>query len=175
MKPTLRDFFLRYKISVEQYGEILAAELLNGCKLGDSQPAYDIHTTQERMTESDCPIRDIIVSDNGDVRVEVKSKFTETSGGKATVVNVGKVKMAGVRHHLPMTHMIVVLVESIGERGNIAEAWLLDLDFVRSHRQGKTEYLNVGVLRRAATTGEEGIWEISEHFREILRLPLFIF
>ena len=174
MKATLRDFFRRYRLSVEQYGEILVAELLNGVKMGDVQPAYDVYTTPERMEQGDCPIRDKIVPENGEVRVEVKSKATITSGGKATVVNVGKVKMGGVRRHPPMTHMLVVLVEPEGEReGNIAEAWLLDLEFVLGHRQGESQYLNVGVLRQAAKMGEKGIWEISEHFRKNLTRPLF--
>ena len=173
MKFTLRDFFQRYKLSIEQYGEILAAELLNGVKMGDAQPGYDIHTTLERMEQGGCPILDKIVTDpNDDVRVEVKSKAAETSGGKANVVKVGEVKMGGARGHPPMTHMLVVLVEP--EDGDITEAWILDLVFVLGNRrsESKSQYLNVGDVRRAAMEGKDGVWEISGYFSEILERPI---
>ena len=179
MKATLRDFFQRYQISVEQYGETLVAELLNGVKMGNVQPAYDVSTTLERMEQGDCPIRDKITPENGEVRVEVKSKLAEAPSGSAEVVHVSETKLRGKRRGNktipPMTHLIVVLVNPDGEtRGNVDAAWLLEVGSVPPLLRGKKlGHISVADLRKRGKADNGNIWEISEHFSEVLSRPLF--
>ena len=183
MQATLRNFFRRYDLSVQQYGEILVAMLLNGCKLGESHPSYDICTTQELMKEGGCMIRDMLVSKDGEVRVEVKSKLAETQSGRASIVNVSEAKMGGKRRRgetiSPMTHMIVILVNPDGEtKGNVDNAWLLNSDSVPQllrggARGGTRKHINISDLRKGGEAEDGNIREISEHFSEVLSRPLF--
>jgi hypothetical protein len=48
---THRDYFRRYKLNAEQYGEILVFEAFGGLKVGDAQPGYDVHVEIAKFRE----------------------------------------------------------------------------------------------------------------------------
>ena len=49
MIRTHQDYFKRFRLNVEQYGEILIAHVFDGTKMGDAQPCYDIETTEQKV------------------------------------------------------------------------------------------------------------------------------
>jgi len=147
-----REYFRRYKLNVEQYGEILVAQALGGEKMGDAQPGYDVRVRrsafikvlQKARTKLGLPRRD------EEIRIEVKSKLSTMKSGKATVVHCGDTKFDGARGEEGMTHLAIVIVHP-GSRtegqdptleGEVDRAWLLTRRVAKSLRtKGKSRYI----------------------------------
>jgi hypothetical protein len=165
---THREYFRRYRLNVEQYGEILVADAFRGIKLGDAQPGYDVLVRKALLIEA----LDSIGADatrlslDEEVRIEVKSK--QSVG--ASVVHCNECKIYGAPNRvdkLPMSHLAVVLVHP-GERlkgndpteeGRIVEAWLMTRDIAVELRkkEGKTQYLRVRDIKLGARPGGDVI------------------
>jgi hypothetical protein len=132
-----RDYFRRYKLNVEQYGEILVAEAFGGEKKGDAQVGYDIEVGIEALRRLEItafsPSRE-----DGSIRIEVKSKLSRTNCSQASVVHCNDCKLNGSKSkkgilRRGMTHLVILLVNpgsrlesGDGRReGWIENAWLL--------------------------------------------------
>jgi hypothetical protein len=161
-----RDYFRRFRLNVEQYGEILVAQAFCGLKMGDEQVGYDVKVPHSAFVEA---LRTAGVNvgqlptcaPDDDVRIEVKSKLSHTLSGKAEVIGVKATKIEGVqrggRKHLGMTHLAVVLVypgsrasRDAREEGFIADAWLLTRERVitlRDNTKRKGKSLSVKEIR----------------------------
>jgi hypothetical protein len=95
---THRAYFKRYCLNVEQYGEILVAQVFRGTKKGDAQPRYDVETSDQNVRDgllaSGAPRAAVenslsAITDNT-VRIEVKCKLAHTSASKASFIAVTK-------------------------------------------------------------------------------------
>lgn len=170
-----RDYFCKFKLNVEQYGEILGAQAFGLAKLGDAQPCYDLSGGKAAMiaaldahSHKEHPIKaDFFDKDESKVFIEVKSKLAYSNGSKASVVHCHPNKINGVERKKsgfarPMSHMLIVIVAPgpRGERnernkteskeGIIELAVLLTLADVKS-LLGERKYINVGTLRKRIT------------------------
>jgi hypothetical protein len=175
-----RDYFRRYKLNVEQYGEILVAEAFHGDKMGDVQPGYDIRVCNAAFEKAlrtvgiDPPKTAMDETDG--IRIEVKSKLSRTGGGRASVVHCndckldGRLSKKGIQR-LGMTHLAIIIVDP-GSRadgdphqneGRIENAWLLSAKKAREMRRKdcKTQCIYIQQLRNECS---------SEDFFEITRL-----
>jgi hypothetical protein len=110
---THRQYFRRYRLSAAQYGEILVAEAFGGQKLGDSQPCYDVLTTEEKLAavlEAAGGSYGVPADRGAEVLIQVRSKLSESRSGKASVVHCKTSDLEGSRRHSGMTHLVVVLL-----------------------------------------------------------------
>src|SRR5437879_1454205 len=149
-----RDYFQRFRLNVEQYGEILVAQAFRGLKMGDEQPGFDIKVTKEDFNDGlrRAGIKDgqpILCHPEVEIRLEVKSRFSQTLSGRAEVIHCSDNKMDGVQRkrtqHLGMTHLAIILVTpgsranlDASEEGLIESAWLLTRDMVAGLRSRTT-------------------------------------
>ncbi|HPD14513.1 MAG TPA: hypothetical protein PLE19_06165 [Planctomycetota bacterium] len=127
---THRDYFLKYSLSVGEYGAILVALAFGGKKRPHGNKGFDIDTQVSGQP----------------ARVEVKSKLARTPGGKATVVKCN----ANNFEEGAMTHLAVVLVDP--ETGWVTEGWLLTRTAAERLRRLSTDskYINANEVRRSA-------------------------
>lgn len=123
---THREYFTKYHLSVQEYGEILVALVFEVKKEPSGTKGYDVKASISGQ----------------EARIEVKSKLARTRTGKATVVHCHNNKFAKGA----MTHLAVVLVDDYGK---VVEAWLVTRDDAqRLRRQNtKSKYINVNQLR----------------------------
>ena len=162
-----REYFRRYKLNVEQYGEILVAQALGGEKMGDAQPGYDILVDRaqvikilQRAGTAKKQVKSFFEIPTKNVRIEVKSKLSTTKTGQADVVHCGKTKFDGARGKEGMTHLAIVIVHP-GSRtegqdptleGEVDRAWLLTRRVAKSLRtKGKSRYIPLGKVEKSTT------------------------
>jgi len=121
---THQDYFRKYRLSLAQYAEILVAQAFDGKKTADGYRGFDVENAKINGRRG---------------RIEVKSKWTKTPGGKATVIHCKENKRA-------MTHLAVVLVEP--DNHEVNEAWLITKTqaFGLRRRKTKSRYINVKEL-----------------------------
>ena len=165
---THRAYFERFRLNVEQYGEILVAHAFRGEKKGDAQPCYDVEATEQDVRtgllatgESAAAIDSCFATDTaGVVRIEVKCKLAVTPTGKANVIHCRN-KLKGVRHHLPATHFAVVLFNG-GRNGTVEHAWFFTTEVAKKLQQKETKsgYIPVAAVRKAAAVGTSGLIDI---------------
>jgi hypothetical protein len=149
------DYFRKYKLNVEQYGEILVAQAFKGKKKGDAQHGYDIlidkaskviSKLQDTVTGKK-KIKSFFPYPNKLVRIEVKSKLSITNAGKASVVHCSKTKLADKRAKEGMTHLAIVIVQpgsrtegkgkkAVGKEGVVERAWLITRDVADRLQKG---------------------------------------
>ena len=176
MPLTHRAYFCKYRLNVEQYGEILLAQLFKGDNLGDAQRGNDVAVARENFDDVlrflGVKEKCIVGSDLAPtIRLEVKSKLSETAGGKATVIHCKDVKFDGNgnngRAFDPMTHLAVVIVRP--KDGLIANAWLMTRDVAASLRamHTKSKYSPVSAVERSAQAMKTSILDLTSHLREI--------
>jgi len=170
MDWTHREYFRRFDLNVEQYGEILIAQLFNGTKKGDAQPCYDIETSDENMRDGLQPttgISPIMVEKclagvkGGIIRIEVKSKLVRTQSGIASVIHCSDNKIHGTKKHCAATHFAVILFDR--ERKGVAEhAWLFSTEIARQLRREETmsRYISVASLKVASKNSMDAIVDI---------------
>ena len=186
-----RKYFRRYKLNVEQYGEILVAQAFQGKKMGDAQRGYDIGVSKKHFKEAlqkagaDVKqIRRFLPKPDEEIRIEVKSKLMPTS--EATVVHCGRTKFEGKRLKdgikPGMTHLAIVIVLPGGcasganhsqekdEEGLIDNAWLITRDrahkLLRKHTKDKY-IISPQEVKHAA--GNRGIIDIKTLLRKAAR------
>lgn len=178
-----RAYFCKYGLNVEQYGEILIAQLFKGEKLGDAQRGYDVAVMQEDFKEvlRTLGINEptfLLGSSTPTVRLEVKSKLSETGNSKATVIHCKDTKFDGRgsqgKTFDPMTHLAVVIVKP--KEGFIENAWLMTRDVAASLRavNTKTQYIPVSNVRKAAATLNASVVDVASYLREVADKPLGI-
>jgi hypothetical protein len=182
---THRKYFERFRLNVEQYGEILIAQAFHGKKMGDAEPCFDVETTKQKMIASLKAARiskqDSRACLNGlhdeTVRIEVKSKLWSTPGGRAYVIHVNDNKFKGVRRengkkYSPATHFAVILVEN-QKNGEVKEAWIFPskvaLELRKRHT--KSKYISVPSVRQ---TTKSGVLDITDFVREVADARLTI-
>jgi len=180
---THRDYFRQFSLNVEQYGEILIAQVFNGTKKGDAQPCYDVETSDYNMrlgllaagisqgTVESC----LSGLKDGVVRIEVKSKLAQTLAGRATVIHCSDNKIDGARTHHPATHFAVVLFDGAGN-GIAEHAWLFSNEIARQLRrmETKSRYISVSSLKVASRDGLNAIIDISCLINEAASEPLLL-
>lgn len=159
-----RDYFRRYRLNVEQYGEIVVAEAFGGEKMGDSQPGYDIRigvaAFLNALRAAGIDTARMVLDQRQEICVEVKSKLSRTSTGNARVVHCSESKLSGKRPKpgrqcAGMTHMVVLIVNP-GSRagdeqeGHIEHAWLLNAGTAAELRRkpGKAQYISIPQLEQ---------------------------
>jgi hypothetical protein len=142
-KITHQDYFRKYKLCAEQYGEILVNLLFRGTKMPDNHKGYDVSAQ----------------IDGKPARIEVKSKVAKG----ATVVHCGANKFGRGR----MTHLVVVLVDN-DKNFSVTEAWLLSRKHALKLRRMETQskYINVPHLRREAAKNNGAIKSIAKQLQE---------
>lgn len=177
MPLTHRDYFLKFNLSVEQYGEILVAEALGEKKLGDTQPCYDVACDQTRFAKL---LGSNTSSEPETVRIEVKSKMSQH--GNATVVKCGEIKFNGKGKHEGMTHLVIVIVDDgteiggVEARGDVKHAWLMDAKtakrFKRSggNGEGNEPYISVPDVETHAQS--EGVRCIKDQLNLIATMAI---
>ncbi|MCX7174446.1 MAG: hypothetical protein NT159_11105 [Proteobacteria bacterium] len=181
---THREYFRRFSLNVEQYGEILIAQVFDGTKKGDAQPCYDVEASEHDIchrllatgVSQETVERCLSGLKDGVVRIEVKSKLEQAPAGKASVIHCSDNKIDGVekRNHRPATHFAVILF-GVGERKGIAErAWLFSNEVARGLRQMETKsrYIPVSLLEREFRNGLKAIIDISSIINEAASSPL---
>jgi hypothetical protein len=159
---THRDYFRRFRLSVEQYGEILVAAAFRGEKMGDSQRGFDVRISTTDFIEvlkgaminaGQAVVEKMVSPSFGDeIRLEVKSKVSKTnSGGVAYVVHCNESKFEdrtsknGIQK-LAMTHLAVIIVNPASrlesesdEKGTIQHAWLMTREMAADLRKMKSQ------------------------------------
>jgi hypothetical protein len=180
---THREYFRRFRLNAEQYGEILIAETFAGIKKGDAQPCYDVETSsasvREKLQMAGAPTTTIekCLSGlrDGIVRIEVKSKLAYTPGGNAQVIHCSERKIRGVPGHRPATHFAVVLFDGQGN-GTAEHAWLFSSKIALSLRRKNTQsrYIPVPALKDAAREGKRAIIDIQGLVNEIATKSLVL-
>lgn len=178
---THQEYFKRFHLNVEQYGEILVAHVFNGMKLGDAQPCYDIETSgqkvrQRLLAEGASPEAvDRCLSGSGcaPVRIEVKSKLAHTPSGRASVIHCSDNKINGARSYQPATHFVVILFDGEGS-GTAAHAWFFPREIAQQLRQlqTKSQYIPVSLLKKASLNDSEGVIEICGLMNKAASIPL---
>lgn len=168
-----QEYFVRFQLNVEQYGEILAAQAFGGRKCGDDQPSYDVEVTNAVAQENlkslgvDGPEAHRVLGPDHMLRIEVKSKLSLTNSGKATVIHCSDNKFYGVRRanreHSPMTHLLFIKVapQSIAEESNplagqIEAAWLMSraqAAELRCRGKSTVKYIGVADVESMGRTG----------------------
>lgn len=125
---THREYFKKYRISIEQFGVILVCLEFQGKNTAHGNKGFDV--------------AEAIINGKPNCRIEVKSKVHE-GVGKANVVHCGENKF------LPggMTHLAVVLVDP--EKYEVTEAWLITTDLAKTLKrmETKSKYINVNDVR----------------------------
>jgi hypothetical protein len=130
--------------------------------MGDAQPAYDVevcngvfvaklraHGIDPQVCSTDAAEK---------LRIEVKSKLSQTEWGRASVVHCSDIKLNGRCsktgvHSKGMTHLAIVIVdagiESPEDKGRITNAWLVSVERACELRRklGKTQFIAVAQLR----------------------------
>ena len=180
---THRDYFRRFRLNVEQYGEILIAQVFHGAKKGDGQPCYDVETSIENIRR---PLLDAGMSrdkvekclsnvKDGIVRIEVKSKLARTPKGRASVIHCSDNKIDGKRTYRPATHFAVVLFDGAGN-GQAEIAWLFSSAVARTLRKMETtsRYIPVSSLKNAPRKVGNAIIDISGLINEAASKPLLL-
>ena len=167
MSWTHRAYFRRFNLNVEQYGEILVADLFGGVKRGDAQPCFDVEASdrnvRSRLLAAGVPLTAVTTCFSGlsgtGVRIEVKSKLARTASGTATVIHCSDHKLAGVRHHEAATHLAVILFD---EEGMAEKAWFFSSDVAQQLRRKdtKSKYIPVLALKNAAGVTANGIIDV---------------
>lgn len=181
MAWTHREYFRRFNLNVEQYGEILIAQVFDGTKIGDEQPCYDVETSDEKMQERlfaagisrESVEKCLSGLGGGIVRIEVKSKLARTPTGVANVIHCSDNKIHGARGHPPATHFAVILFD--GEKNGTAEhAWLFSNQIARRLRREETKsrYIAVPSLKEASRDGMDAIIDICSLINEAASRPL---
>lgn len=180
---THRDYFRRFNLNVEQYGEILIAQVFNGTKKGDAQPCYDVETSDHNIrlrllaagVSQETVERCLSGLKDGVVRIEVKSKLAQTPTGRANVIHCSDNKIDGARNHRPATHFAVVLFDGAGN-GTAEHAWLFSNERARQLRrmETKSRYIAVPSLKEASRDGLEAIIDISCLINEAASRPLLL-
>jgi hypothetical protein len=180
---THRQYFRRYRLSAAQYGEILVAEAFHGRKLGDSQPCYDVVTNAGKIADAlrGAGVHFDVSSDRqAEVRIQVRSKLSESRSGKASVVHCKATDLEGSKRHAGMTHLVVILVHP-GDRfggadgaleGTVQRAWLIPHDAAASLRRkdGAVQYIAVSQLSRDAITA--GVVDVTRLLAAAADAPL---
>jgi hypothetical protein len=167
---THRAYFKRFCLNVEQYGEILVAQVFRGSKKGDAQPCYDVETSDQNVRDgllaSGAPRAAVEsclsgLTDNT-VRIEVKCKLAHTWASKASVIHCSDKKIKGKGHHLAATHFAVVLFDGEGN-GTAGQAWFFSAGLADQLRRKDTKsgYIPVSALRNAARIGTDRLIDIS--------------
>jgi hypothetical protein len=185
-----RDYFRRFRLNVEQYGEILVAHAFRALKLGDEQIGFDVRVPRAEFVRTlraagidaeqliDC-------GEASEVRIEVKSKLSNTRSGPAEVVHCGETKLDGVARknctYSGMTYLAIVLVHPGSrasgdpkEEGVIVEAWLLPSSMVKAmrdatHRPSKS--LSIREIREACAD-KQPVFSIRDLLRAAAAEPL---
>src|SRR5262245_30546275 len=125
---THRQYFRKFSLNVEQYGEILIAQAFSGKKMGDAQPCYDVAALEEnirdRLLDAGNP-RELVEAclspvKGATARIEVKSKVARTLRSRASVIHCRDHKLEGVRGHGAATHFAVILFD---DKGAAEHAW----------------------------------------------------
>jgi hypothetical protein len=177
---THRKYFTRFRLNVEQYGEILIAQAFDGAKKGDAQRCFDVETTKDKMiaplVEAGLSKRDSSAClsglHGGTVRIEVKSKLSHTPTGVANVIHCSDNKLFGVGNYPPATHLAVILI-SDPENGKIVNAWIFSRKVAEGLRtqDTKSHYISVSSVKQAATA-RSGVWDISPLLNRVADAPL---
>jgi hypothetical protein len=120
---THQEYFLKNKISLEQFGVLLVGLAFQGKNTSHGTKGYDVIDAR-------------IGKDTG-CRIEVKTKITK--GASVIHCNDNKVKL--------MTHLAVVLID--GDTYEVEEAWLITNSIADSLRrkQTKSGYISVRELK----------------------------
>lgn len=165
---THRAYFKKFRLNVEQYGEILVAQAFHGEKKGDAQPCYDVEATHSDLRiglqeagASPLAIESCLACHSEDaIRIEVKCKLARTASGKANVIHCHN-KLKGVRRHFAATHFAVVLFDGDGN-GTVEEAWFFAANIAEQlqRKATKSGYIPVPALRDAALLGKDRIIDI---------------
>ncbi len=176
---THRGYFRRFSLSVEQYGEILIAQVFDGTKRGDAQPCYDIETSLEKVRRSLLKVGSskqnveecLSGVRNGSVRIEVKSKLARTPGGVASVVHCSDNKINGKGTHQPATHFAVIL---FAETGQAEHAWLFSNAIARTLRKKgtKSQYIPVSSLKSTPKAVRGPIVDIADLIDQAASMPI---
>lgn len=182
---THRDYFRMYELSAAQYGEILIAQVFRGRKLGDSHRCYDVAARPEAVkaalsaTGTD-PHSWLWPKTQDDVRIEVKSKLSQTSSGRASVIWCKDSNLNGIGStSQAMTHFAVVIVHpgsrargNPSDEGRIVNAWLLTRDAAEKMRArpGKEQYIPVSQL--AKLPASDGVISITSLVAAAAEAPL---
>jgi len=169
---THRQYFRRYRLSAAQYGEILVAEAFRGQKLGDSQPCYDVLTSAAALVDAlhgaGVPYS-ALSGPEAEVRIQVRSKLSESRSGRASVVHCKTTDLEGSKRHAAMTHLVVILVHP-GDRfdaadggleGTIRRAWLIPHEAAAKLRCKKGQEKYIAVSQLAGEHPAEGVIEIT--------------
>jgi uncharacterized protein (DUF433 family) len=182
---THRDYFRTYQLSAAQYGEILVAQVFRGKKLGDSQRCYDVEAQSDALKH----VLAATGADEGSplwprtsdvLRIEVRSKLSQTPAGKATVVHCKDSNLNGTASTPGgMTHLAVVIVHpgsggggGAADPGRVVNAWLLTREAARQLRQkdGRVQYIRVSQL--AGGPAPDGVVSITSLVAAAAEMPL---
>jgi hypothetical protein len=171
-----RNYFQRFQLNVEQYGEILGADALGLKKMGDAQPSYDLEGDKTSLIDvlKAHSIDTSFLNDykEDEVYIEVKSKLIYTNTGRATVIHCHPNKIHGAKRAnkepRPMSHMLIVLAapgpraplntknKTDSEEGQIELAVLLThaevVELLESTKAEKP-YVNVDRVRKNIAAG----------------------
>lgn len=172
-----RNYFQRFQLNVEQYGEILGAAAFGLTKMGDAQPGYDLEGDKATFAESlkgyGVDVGFLSGYDGDKVFIEVKSKLEYTHTGKATVVHChpNKIHGAGRSNQAaqPMSHLLIILAApgpraslnkkhvTSSEEGHIELAVLLThaevVELLNATKDAKKPYVNVDTVRKNIKEG----------------------
>ena len=157
-----------------------------GTKLGDSHRCFDVLARPAALrdvlraagADEHSPLWPLT---EDDVRIEVRSKLSQTpAGGKASVIYCKDSNLDGVgSEHSPMTHLAVVVVHpgsrgraDPAEEGRIVHAWFMTRDAAEGLRSkpGQTQYIRVSQL--ATETLPAGVIRITSLVAAAAELPL---
>jgi len=162
---THQAYFRQFRLSPEQYGEILVAAAFDGTKMGDAQPGYDIEASQPIVRRalrksglSLAQVNRVLSLDHGpQLRIEVKSKLARTPAGRANVIHCRN-KLTGARGQAATTHFAVILFDG-NLTGLAEEAWLFTHQSARRLQRPETKsgYIPVPAVRRAGKDGNMGV------------------
>jgi hypothetical protein len=149
MNITHEDYFLKYDLSVEQYGEILVRVAYGGQKIRDNQKGYDVNNA---------------TIDGKPARIEVKSKLAEAEG-PANVVHCSDTKFKSDG----MTHLVVILIER--RIPSVTEAWLLTREQAQMLRRydTKSKYISVNDLRNGGAKGRGELRSVEKRLQDAAR------
>lgn len=149
---THEDYFDKYGLSIEQYGEILVKLAFHGTKMPDNYKGFDIKATIKRKS----------------ARIEVKSKLANSSNSKPSVIhcNDNKVGLNG------MTHLVVILINRKANRkrseSSVEQGLQLSKEQAARLRRIKTKskYINLRQLKKEASKKSADIKDITEKLRK---------
>jgi hypothetical protein len=185
MTWTHQQYYRKFHLNVEQYGEILIADVFKGKKMGDAQPCYDIEATEHNVRDqllaagTDLEIVDscLMDLDDGSIRIEVKSKLAYTSSSRANVIHCNENKFTGKtsgrRSFRPATHFAVILFDGEG-KGSAFNAWLIRSETAKQLRryETKSRYIPVPSLTKTVFDKSEGVAVIADLINKAATTPL---